>query len=63
MPEAPITNTKLECLPRPCFNLDMSQAEWPFTLSQWEAYISQSVVSEQVEAQQLRAPSPQRPCS
>ena len=27
-------NTKLERLPRPSFDLDMSQAEWLFTLSQ-----------------------------
>ena len=48
-------NTKLERLPRPSFDLDMSQAEWLFTLSQWQAYISQSVVSEQVKVQQLKA--------
>ena len=33
----------------------MSQAEWLFTLSQWQAYISQSPVSEQVKVQQLKA--------
>ena len=48
-------NTKLERLPRPSFDLDMSQAEWLFTLSQWQAYISQSPVSEQVKVQQLKA--------
>ena len=52
---APMTNTKLERLPRPSFDLDMSQAEWLFTVSQWQAYISQSVVGEEVKVQQLKA--------
>ena len=54
-PATPHHNTKLERLPRPSFDLDMSQAEWLFTLSQWKAYISQSVVSEGVKVQQLKA--------
>ena len=54
-PAAPQANTKLERLPRPSFDLDMSQAEWLFTLSQWRAYISQSMVSEAVKVQQLKA--------
>ena len=33
----------------------MSQAEWAFKRSQWDAYISQTTVSEQVKVQQLRA--------
>ena len=51
----PLTTTKLERLPRPSFDLDMSQSEWMFTLSQWDAYISQSRVSEEVKVQQLKA--------
>jgi hypothetical protein len=48
-------NTKLERLPRPSFDLHMSQAECLFTMSQWQAYISQSPVNEQVKVQQLKA--------
>ena len=33
----------------------MTQSEWAFKESQWQAYISQSVVSEQVKVQQLQA--------
>ena len=54
-PATPLTNTKLERLPRPSFDLDMSQSEWLFTLSQWKAYISQSLVSEGAKVQQLKA--------
>ena len=50
-PSAP----KLETLPRPTFNLDMTQAEWSFKESQWTVYISQTNVSEQVKVQQLKA--------
>ena len=46
---------KLEKLPRPSFQLEMSQAEWAFKKSQWDAYISQTPVSETVKVQQLRA--------
>ena len=46
---------RLEKLPRPSFQLEMSQAEWAFKHSQWTAYISQSPVSESVKVQQLRA--------
>ena len=46
---------RLEKLPRPTFQLDMSQAEWAFTHSQWTAYINQTPVGEQVKVQQLRA--------
>ena len=31
---------RLEKLPRPSFQLEMSQAEWAFKHSQWKAYIS-----------------------
>ena len=46
---------RLEKLPRPTFQLEMTQAEWAFKTSQWHAYISQSVVSESTKVQQLRA--------
>ena len=46
---------RLEKLPRPSFQLEMSQAEWAFKHSQWKAYISQTPVSESVKVQQLRA--------
>ena len=42
---------RLEKLPRPSFQLDMSQAEWAFKHSQWQAYISQTPVSEPVKVQ------------
>ena len=40
-PQAPAAapTSKLEKLPRPTFNLDMTEAEWSFTESQWKAYI------------------------
>ena len=37
---------RLEKLPRPTYQLDMSQSEWAFKHSQWKAYISQTVVHE-----------------
>ena len=46
---------RLEKLPRPTFQLDMSQSEWAFQHSQWKAYISQTVVQEATKVQQLRA--------
>ena len=52
---APSAAPKLEKLPRPTFQLEMSQAEWAFKKSQWDAYITQSPVSETVKVQQLRA--------
>ena len=45
----------LEKLPRPSLSLEMTQSEWSFKDSQWTAYISQSVVSEAVKVQQLKA--------
>ena len=33
----------------------MSQAEWAFKHSQWQAYISQARVTEEIKVQQLRA--------
>ena len=53
--QANMSNTKLEKLPRPTFSLDMTQSDYAFKESQWEAYIGQSVNSEQVKVQQLRA--------
>ena len=51
---------RLERLPRPSFDLDMSQAAWSFKQSQWEAYISQSSVSEKMKVQQLKAACEER---
>ena len=51
---------RLESLPRPSFDLDMSQAEWSFKQSQCEAYISQSAVSEKMKVQQLKAACEER---
>ena len=50
-----MSTTKLEKLPRPTFSLDMTQSDYAFKESQWGAYIGQSVTSEQVKLQQLRA--------
>ena len=46
---------RLEKLPRPTFQLDMTISEWAFKHSQWKAYISQTVVQEATKVQQLRA--------
>ena len=46
---------KLETLPRPTFSLDMTQAEWSFKETQWNVYINQTNVSEQVKVHQLKA--------
>ena len=57
-PVAPASQSQtshLEKLPRPSFKLDMSEAEWAFKESQWQAYISQSPVSETVKVHQLKA--------
>ena len=48
-------STKLEKLLRPSFSLDVTQPEWAFQKSQWQAYILQSTVSEKVNVQQLQA--------
>ena len=45
---------KLEKLPRTSFQLEMTQAEWAFKLSKWQAYIAQSLVSEVTKVQPLR---------
>ena len=46
---------RLEKLPWPTVQLDMSQLKWAFQHSQWKAYISQTVVQEATKVQQLRA--------
>ena len=46
---------RLEKLPRPTFQLDMTQSEWAFKYSQWQAYISQTPTQESIKVQQLRA--------
>ena len=45
---------RLEKLPRPTFQLDMTQSEWAFKYSQWQAYISQTPTQETIKVQQLR---------
>ena len=52
---ASTSGPRLEKLPRPSFTLEMTQSEWSFTKAQWSAYISQSVVAEEVKVQQLQA--------
>ena len=46
---------RLEKLPRPTFQLDMTQSDWAFKYSQWQAYISQTPTQESIKVQQLRA--------
>ena len=41
--------------PRLSFTLETTQSEWSFTKARWSAYISQSVVLEEVKVQQLQA--------
>ena len=54
-PQVQVLDAKLEKLPRPTSSLDMTQSDYAFKESQWEAYIGQGVTSEQVKVQQLRA--------
>ena len=49
------TTTRLEKLPRPVFNLNLTESQWSFTVIQWDNYISQSVVSPGVKLMQLQA--------
>ena len=46
---------KLESLPRPKFTLDMSESQWQFTQKRWDAYIAQTVASEDQKMEQLQA--------
>ena len=48
-------SSKLEKLPRPTFHLNMTESQWGFTKVQWDSYIKQSVVSEEVKVSQLQA--------
>ena len=47
--------SKLEKLPRPTFNLQMTEAQWSFTKIQWNNYIGQSQVSDATKLAQLQA--------
>jgi hypothetical protein len=53
--ERPAPAPRLEKLPRPSFGLDMTETEWVFKESQCIAYIGQTLKSEQVKVQQLKA--------
>ena len=46
---------KLEKLPRPTFNLQMSESQWSFTKLQWLNYINQTHASDTVKLTQLQA--------
>ena len=48
------TSTPVQ-LPRPTFNLQMSEAQWSFTKLQWQNHISQTNVSDAVKLTQLQA--------
>ena len=47
--------SKLEKLPRPNFELAMSEGQWEFLSHQWRAYIGQTTVTEAQHLQQLQA--------
>ena len=48
-------NSKLEKLPRPTFNLNMTESQWNFTKIQWEHYINQVQAPEATILTQLQA--------
>ena len=48
-------NMKLEKLPRPTFNLNMTESQWSFTKIQWDHYINQVQVPEATKLTQLQA--------
>ena len=50
-----ITNSKLEKLPRPSFNLNMTESQWSFTKIQWDHYIGQVQASQATILTQLQA--------
>ena len=54
-PPQPNHGNKLEKLPRPTFNLQMSEAQWSFTKRQWHNYINQTNVPDAVKLTQLQA--------
>ena len=49
------TVSKLENLPRPTFTLNMTESKWNFTIIQWDNYIKQGSVTEEVKLMQLQA--------
>ena len=51
----PVNSSKLEKLPRPTFTLNMTESQWNFTKIQWDNYIRQTVVSEDVKLMQMQA--------
>ena len=52
---SPSSLSKLEKLPRPTFNLQMTEAQWTFTKLQWHNYIGQSPVPDAIKLSQLQA--------
>ena len=53
---APATAPRLEKLPRPTFNLNMTESKWNFLVIQWTNYIGQSPnATEETKLMQLQA--------
>ena len=48
-------NSKLEKLPRPTFNLNMTESQWSFTKIQWDHYIGQVQAPQATILTQLQA--------
>ena len=48
-------SSKLEKLPRPTFNLQMTESQWSFTKIQWDNYINQTQVPDAMKLSQLQA--------
>ena len=46
---------KLERLPRPTFDLGMTEKDWGYQTMNWQSYITQKAVSPQEQLLQLRA--------
>ena len=48
-------SSKLEKLPRPTFNLQMTESQWSFTKIQWDNYVNQTQVPNAMKLTQLQA--------
>ena len=51
----PGLGNKLEKLPRPTFDLQMTESQWTFKKLQWDSYISQTQASDGMKLNQLQA--------
>ena len=51
----PGPGNKLEKLPRPTFDLQMTESQWTFKKLQWDSYISQAQASDNMKLNQLQA--------